>query len=291
MNKLKAGIIDVFGEMPLSGNPLAVVEDADDVSVAQMQAIAREFNQAETTFLMGSRVADWKLRSFTAAGAEVVGAGHNALGAWLWLAYRGRLGALDSPTTFQQEIGADVLPITLERRGNQIHGRMKQAPLKLLRILDDTRLLAEALGIDQAELAQEPPPRVADTGGNHLLVRIIDQSAVDRISPRHEKLLPILREIGAEGCYVYVVDAESPGHAYARFFNPTVGLWEDAATGTAAGPLCAYLGSAGLLGPDRTLRVEQGVLMGRRSLLDVRLTPDPELSGTGVIVLEGEISL
>jgi PhzF family phenazine biosynthesis protein len=291
MNKLKAGIIDVFGEMPLSGNPLAVVEDADDVSVAQMQAIAREFNQAETTFLMRSRVADWKLRSFTAAGAEVVGAGHNALGAWLWLAYRGRLGALDSPTTFQQEIGADVLPITLERRGNQIHGRMKQAPLKLLRILDDTRLLAEALGIDQAELAQEPPPRVADTGGNHLLVRIIDQSAVDRISPRHEKLLPILREIGAEGCYVYVVDAESPGHAYARFFNPTVGLWEDAATGTAAGPLCGYLGSAGLLGPERTLRVEQGVLMGRRSILDVRLTPEPELSGTGVIVLEGEISL
>lgn len=291
MNKLKAGIIDVFGEMPLSGNPLAVVEDADDLSVTQMQAIAREFNQAETTFLMRSSVADWKLRSFTAAGAEVVGAGHNALGAWLWLAYRGRLGALDTPATFQQEIGADVLPITLERRGKQIHGRMKQAALKLLRVLDDTRFLAEALGIDQAELAQEPPPRVADTGGNHLLVRVIDTSVVDRISPRHEQLLPVLREIGAEGCYVYVHDAESPGRAYARFFNPTVGLWEDAATGTAAGPLCAYLGCADLLGPDHSLRVEQGVLMGRRSILDVRLTPDPELSGTGVVVLEGEISL
>jgi PhzF family phenazine biosynthesis protein len=291
MNKLKAGIIDVFGELPLSGNPLAVVDDADDLTDAQMQAIAREFNQAETTFLMRSSTADWRLRSFTAAGAEVFGAGHNALGAWLWLAYRGRLGALDTPTTFRQEIGADVLPITLERRGARIHGRMQQAPLKLLRALDDTPLLAEALGIDQADLEHEPPPRVADTGGNHLLVRVIGKAAVDRISPRHEKLLPVLREIGAEGCYAYAYAAESPGHAYARFFNPTVGLWEDAATGTAAGPLCGYLGSAGLLGPDQTLRVEQGVLMGRRSILDVRLAPDPILSGTGVVVLEGEINL
>jgi PhzF family phenazine biosynthesis protein len=291
MNKLKAGIIDVFGEVPLSGNPLAVVEDADDLTDAQMQAIAREFNQAETTFLMRSSAADWRLRSFTSAGAEVFGAGHNALGAWLWLAYRGRLGALDTPTTFHQEIGADVLPITLERRGAHIHGRMKQASLKLLRVLEDTQFLAEALGIDQAELEQEPPPRVADTGGNHLLVRVRGKSAVDRISPRHEKLLPVLREIAAEGCYVYAYDAESPGHAYARFFNPTVGLWEDAATGTAAGPLCGYLGSVSLLGPDDTLRVEQGVLMGRRSILDVRLAPDPILSGTGVVVLEGEITV
>lgn len=291
MNKLKAGIIDVFGEVPLSGNPLAVVEDADDLTDAQMQAIAREFNQAETTFLMRSNTADWRLRSFTAAGAEVFGAGHNALGAWLWLAYRGRLGALEAPATFHQEIGADVLPITLERRGARIHGRMKQASLKLLRVLEDTQRLAEALGIDQTELEQAPPPRVADTGGNHLLVRVIGKSVVDQISPRHEKLLPVLREIGAEGCYVYAYDAESPGHAYARFFNPTVGLWEDAATGTAAGPLCGYLGSVGLLGPDHTLRVEQGVLMGRRSILDVRLAPDPVLSGTGVVVLEGEITV
>jgi PhzF family phenazine biosynthesis protein len=76
---------------------------------------------------------------------------------------------------------------------------------------------------------------------------------------------------------------------YARFFNPTVGLWEDAATGTAAGPLAAYLGNAGML-HDNALIVEQGVKMGRRSLLKIRLTPDPELSGTGVIVLRGVLA-
>ena len=56
------------------------------------------------------------------------------------------------------------------------------------------------------------------------------------------------------------------GTAYARFFNPTVGLWEDSATGTAAGPLCAYLGASGMLGQDNTLVIEQGTLMGRPSM-------------------------
>lgn len=291
MNRIKAGIIDVFGEEPLSGNPLAVVEEADALSDAQMAAVSREFNQAETTFLLHSSNADWRLRSFTASGAEVFGAGHNALGAWLWLAYRGRLGPLEAPATYRQEIGSAVLPITLERRGAFIHGRMKQSPLKLLQVLDDARLLAQALGVDEKALLHTPAPRVADTGGNHLLVRFVDASAVDRAQPRHEQLLPILKRVGAEGCYIYAYDEQAPGHAYTRFFNPTVGLWEDAATGTAAGPLCGYLASAGLLGPDRALRVEQGVLMGRRSILEVKLAPDPELSGTGVVVLEGEIAL
>jgi predicted PhzF superfamily epimerase YddE/YHI9 len=79
-----------------------------------------------------------------------------------------------------------------------------------------------------------------------------------------------------------------PGRSSRR---STVGLWEDAATGTAAGPLCAYLGSQGLLAADRALVVEQGVRMGRRSLLHVRLVPDPELSGSGVVVLRGWLDL
>lgn len=74
--------------------------------------------------------------------------------------------------------------------------------------------------------------------------------------------------------------------AYARFFNPTVGLWEDAATGTAAGPLAAYLGSSGLL-KNTGIEIEQGTKMGRRSLIRLRLTPDPEISGYGAIVLRG----
>lgn len=291
MLNLVSGLIDVFADSPLSGNPLAVVEGADALPDDTLRRIAGEFNQAETTFLLKSTCADWKLRSFTASGAEIYGAGHNALGAWLWLGEHGRLGALDVPKTFHQEIGTDVLPITLEARAGRVHGRMKQSPLRLLSPLHEVEPLAEALALQAPEVLSHPAPRVGDTGAGHLLVRVGDAQTVDRARPVADKLLAVLRSAGAEGCYLYAFDPAAPRRAYARFFNPTVGLWEDAATGTAAGPLCAYLGSEGLLAADKTLLVEQGVLMGRRSLLQVRLAPDPVLSGAGVVVLRGFLSL
>ncbi|NTX66800.1 PhzF family phenazine biosynthesis protein [Myxococcus sp. CA051A] len=291
MAELASGLIDVFADAPLSGNPLAVVEGADALPDDTLRRIAGEFNQAETTFLLKSTRADWKLRSFTANGSEIFGAGHNALGAWLWLAEHGALGSLDAPKTFQQEIGTDVLPITLEARAGRIHGRMKQSPLKLSSSLDDVGPLAEALAVPVADVLTHPAPRVASTGAGHLLVRVRDALTVDRARPMSDKLLSVLAAAGAEGCYVYAFDPAAPRTAYARFFNPTVGLWEDAATGTAAGPLCAYLGSEDLLAEDKTLVVEQGVHMGRRSLLHVRLTPEPELSGSGVVVLRGLLTV
>jgi PhzF family phenazine biosynthesis protein len=92
-------LVDVFTSTPFSGNPLAIVTEADDFDTALMQRIAREFNQTETTFVLRPTLAgaEWRLRSFTAVGTEVFGVGHNALGAWWWLAESGRL-RLDSPT-------------------------------------------------------------------------------------------------------------------------------------------------------------------------------------------------
>jgi len=291
MARFTVGLIDVFAETPFGGNALAVVEDADDLSDAQMRRIAGEFNQAETTFLLKSERADRKLRSFTAIGAEVFGAGHNALGAWLWMGEHGQLGSLDTPRTFHQEIGNDVLPICLVSVKGRVHGRMQQAPLRLSTPLAATDALAAALGLDTADVAPLPVARAADTGAAHLMVRLRDAQAVDRAAPSAQALLAVLGSAGAEGCYVYAFDPASPDTAYARFFNPTVGLWEDAATGTAAGPLCAYLGAEGLLNSRKTLVVEQGVKMGRRGLLQVSLAPDPELSGTGIVTLRGTLSL
>lgn len=290
MVELIAGLIDVFAEAPLTGNPLAVVQDADGLTEEAMRRIAGEFNQAETTFIMRSTRADRKLRSFTASGAEVFGAGHNALGAWLWLGEHGDLGPLASPRIFQQEIGPDVLPIALEMVGGRVHGRMRQAPLRLSEPLEDVAPLAEALGLARDYILPDPKPRPADTGAAHLMVRLRDAAAVDGARPHAERLLAVLRGTAAEGCYVYALDAAVSDRAYARFFNPTVGLWEDAATGTAAGPLAAYLSAAGILAGDR-LVIEQGTQMGRRSILRIRLTPEPELSGTGVVILRGTIRL
>jgi PhzF family phenazine biosynthesis protein len=99
---------DVFADRPLTGNPVVVVPDADDLGEVRMRAMAREFNQCETTFVLrpGRPGADWRLRSFTPIGAEVFGAGHNGLGAWLWPAGDGRLPA--GRTAFTQPIGDDL---------------------------------------------------------------------------------------------------------------------------------------------------------------------------------------
>ena len=287
--ELTAGIIDVFADAALSGNPLAVVEGADELSDDQMRRIAGEFNQAETTFIMRSSRADLRLRSFTAAGAEVGGAGHNALGAWLWMAQDGKLGSIDQPRWFQQEIGGDVLPIELRAVDGRVFGRMKQARVKLGPVLADNVPLAAALGLAPEDIQPKPGPRVADTGAAHLLVRLRDAATVDRAEPAARSLLRVLASASAEGCYVYAFDEGAPGRAYARFFNPTVGLWEDAATGTAAGPLAAYLAYEGLI--SSRFEIEQGTRMGRRSILNVDPGPEPELSGSGVIVMRGTLSI
>lgn len=290
MVELVAGIIDVFADAPLTGNPLAVVQGADDLTDEQMRRVAREFNQAETTFVMRSTRADWKLRSFTASGAEVFGAGHNALGAWLWLGEHGDLGPLTTARTFQQEIGPDVLPIELASIDGRVHGRMRQASLRLSKPLKDMAPLATALGLDDGSILVEPKPRPADTGASHLMVRVRDARTVDLAVPDAAKLLAVLNETTAEGCYIYALDADAPETAYARFFNPTVGLWEDAATGTAAGPLAAYLGATGLL-RNNAIAIEQGTKMGRRSIIRLRLVPEAEISGAGIVVLRGVLHL
>ncbi|WP_395383042.1 PhzF family phenazine biosynthesis protein [Mesorhizobium sp. UC22_110] len=97
---LPFAIIDVFAASPLEGNPLAVVDGGDELPDDRLAAIAGEFNLVETTFVMRATHPDatLRLRSFTAAGHEVFGAGgHNSLGAWLWLAQSGRLEFARSP--------------------------------------------------------------------------------------------------------------------------------------------------------------------------------------------------
>lgn len=105
--------VDVFATTPLTGNPLPVGPDADGLDEALMVAIAKEFNQSETTFIFRPTLpgACVRLRSFTPTGAEVTGAGHNRLGAWWWLAQRGQITASDNGLA--QQLGTEVLPVRL----------------------------------------------------------------------------------------------------------------------------------------------------------------------------------
>ena len=294
---LRFHLVDVFATAPLTGNPLAVVENGDGLPLRVLHHIAREFNQSETTFVLPPTRAgaDWRLRSFTAAGAEVFGAGHNALGAWWWLARSRKLTLAGRSTVLHQEIGDRVLPVTISRIGRRVDAiaMAQEAPVLGTRV-DDVALLARALGLSSSELATDRVPcQVVFTGAPHLMVPIRDAAAVDRIQPDAAALLDVLRLAGAEGCYVFSLDPRrSEAIAYTRFFNPTVGIWEDPATGTAAGPLAAHLVANGLARAEHVLTIEQGTAIGRTSLIQVEMRGGiPIVSGRAVVVASGRLFL
>jgi PhzF family phenazine biosynthesis protein len=292
-------LVDVFADTPLTGNPLAVVADAERLQERAMPAIAREFNQSETTFLLPPTRPDatWRLRSLTPAGAEVTGAGHNSLGAWWWLATAGRIPLdPDGGAMVAQEIGGHVLPVRVHGRDGRPNSIViEQARPRFGDTVADRDELARALGLEQCgrALADDVPAQVVSTGAAHLLVPARDRMIVDAARPDAPRLAAALERAGGQGCYLYCLDPVDPDAvAHARFFNPTVGIHEDPATGSAAGPLVSLLVAQGVVPDGAPAVVEQGYAMGRPSRIRVQVSGSQvRIEGAGVVVAEGTLTV
>jgi trans-2,3-dihydro-3-hydroxyanthranilate isomerase len=290
-------LVDVFAEQPFTGNPLALVVQAERLDEAVMKLVAREFNQSETTFLLPPTrpEATWRLRCFTPTGAEVIGAGHNALGAWWWLASEGQLELSHGAGRFAQQLGDRVLPVEVvaSEHGEAATVVMDQSPVSFGATVGEAASLAAALGLTPEDLHDGLPAQVVDTGAAHLLVPVADRAAVDRAEPDATDLLAQLETVAGQGCYVYALDPLSPeAVAYTRFFNPTVGIWEDPATGSAAGPLASLLVAHGVVRDGTTVLIEQGHSLGRPSRIRVDVSGDRvRLGGAAVVVAEGTLRL
>jgi PhzF family phenazine biosynthesis protein len=181
-----------------------------------------------------------------------------------------------------QEVGNAVFDLSVEREDGRIVIAMIQGPPNAGDEVAAERL-AGPLGLD-VMLLHHQPARVVSTGAAHLLVRARDRAAVDAARPNAPVLAEVLAEAGAQGAYLYANDPDQT--AYARFFNPTVGLWEDSATGSAAGPLAWWLGDR----DHSRLTVEQGRAMGRPSRLEVAVDDDVvTLRGSAVLSAEGRL--
>src|SRR5262249_34161034 len=153
----------------------------------------------------------------------VFGAGHNALGAWLWLVAAGRVPA--DRSCFVQQIGDDRLPVTVHRiPGRRDVVSMDQSPPRFGNMVDDSAELAAALGLLALDLVPDRRAQVVSTGAGHLLVPVRDRAAVDHATPDTARLAALLQQIDGEGCYLYSQDPVDPlqAVAYARFFNPTM---------------------------------------------------------------------
>ena len=141
------------------------------------------------------------------------------------------------------------------------------------------------------------PAQVVSTGAGHLLVAIASRAAVDRAVPDAARLIEALRKVDGEGCYLYTLDTlDEHATAYARFFNPAMGIWEDPATGTAAGPLAALLVADGAVDAgttgDTVVVIEQGHAMQRPSTIVVTVSGTRvRISGSGLVVARGTLAL
>jgi trans-2,3-dihydro-3-hydroxyanthranilate isomerase len=277
--------LDVFTAVPLAGNGLCVVHGADDIDDATMLAIARETRLSETTFVQTAttREADYRNRIFTLQG-ELPFAGHPSLGTAVAVAQtRGATTA-----GYVQETHAGLQPLEVTLDGARAHASMRQNPPTFGAEHDPAAVMAAA-GLSADDAHPTWMPQVVSTGVPHLMAPVRDADALRRAAADPALLPKLVEDAGVVCLYLAAVDPPT-GQARARsFFLGDVGVLEDPATGSAVGPLIAYLAQrAGL----EQLVVRQGEEIGRPSVLHARLHPDGVIvAGDVVVVAEGRTFL
>jgi trans-2,3-dihydro-3-hydroxyanthranilate isomerase len=259
-----------------------------------MLVIAREMNLSETVFVQKptEEEALARLRIFTTK-EELKLAGHPVIGTWFLLAELGVVPAQDGGVRVLQETGAGVLPVEIrfkDGRPQRVTMTQKEAIFKPAKI--NKKKLASALGISPKDLDPKLQPEFVSTGIFNLMVPLRNRAALGKIAMNMTELR---RLQGKNATMAYCFALGSNGKAFSRGMLPW-GLYEDAATGSAAGSLGAYLVRNGKLTPGHTLNILQGSEMGRPSQIEVTVMQSgkklvPCVSGAAVKVFEGTIRI
>jgi trans-2,3-dihydro-3-hydroxyanthranilate isomerase len=279
---LDYSILDVFAERPLEGNPLAVFHDARSLNDAEMQAIARETNLSETTFILPEdgtkeRAEGVRVRIFTTQ-EELPFAGHPTLGtaSWLWLHHPTLRGA--ESITLRLNVGPITVRFSPQQDGTPgVYATMQQLD-PVFGDTQDRATVAAVLGLQLEDLSAEHPPQTVSTGAPICIVLLRDLQASQRLQTSPRRLHAWLDSIHARFCYcIAPVNAHDPTapqwHARMQFYGG-----EDPATGSAAGCCIAWLVNVGLVAPDKATLIEQGIEVHRPS----RLTVQASRAETGV---------
>lgn len=297
MRQYRYFICDVFSALRFGGNQLAVFPDADGISSAEMQQIAREFNFSETSFVLPAQPPfTRKLRIFTPT-AEVPFAGHPNIGTAFALATDGAFGALESATEVLFDEAAGKVAITVHRDELGIHCELR-APQQLTRGAQvSAERLASAVNLEAAEvLTSTHNPQVVSVGLPFLVAELANLEALQNARPNPEVLEDFQRENIVPDVFVYT-RGDRDDELRARMFAPFDGVPEDPATGSANCALAALLTECATDGrSEHQWRVMQGVEMGRPSVLNTRTRRrdgqvDTWIGGYSVLVSEGTLTL
>ncbi len=310
--------VDVFTDRPLHGNPLAVFTDAEDMTEAEMQAVASEMMLSETTFVVPATAegaatgADYRVRIFTPT-MELPFAGHPLIGTAWALAEMGRFGegGVTTNRIVRQEVAVGVLPLEMSAEGVTLG--MAQPELIYRVPAEELDELAETLEVRSSELrwpgqvekgGQRRAPAVITCGLPYLVVPISRLDLLADLESAHALALARFAETyGADSAAIVTPGTSGAipdADVHVRVLSdPRTGTAEDAATGSAAGPICVFLGYlAGRKGAAHRVVIEQGVEMGRPSRLvaEVDFDNDGEPSAarvTGAVapIAEGWVEL
>ena len=289
-------LYDVFTDAPLTGNQLAVFTDARGVPVAAMQRIARELNLSETTFVLPAERddTDVRMRIFTPA-VELPMAGHPTIGSTFALAKSDVIASGRTRFTFGLNVGPT--PVELQWDGDDVRFVwMSQLRPTFGRVVDRAAVAA-ALGLTVDDVREELPVQEVSCGVPYLIVPLLDAAAVARAVPDGAALRRLGEAIGGP-LPVYLFAATATEYL-ARMFGPGLGVLEDPATGSAAGPLGCYLVQHAQRHGDgaRRIVIHQGASMSRPSVLHVSVDGDAgaitsvKVGGTAVLVGRGELYL
>jgi trans-2,3-dihydro-3-hydroxyanthranilate isomerase len=277
-------LLDVFTSTRLSGNPLAVVHDADGLSDDVMQAFARETRLSETSYVQSPTAegADYRNRIWMPAG-EIPFAGHPSLGVAAAVAR----AASEVSATYTQQTQAGLQPIDVDVADGVTRVSMLQEPAVFGAELDPGEVLG-TVGLDEQDGHPELPCQVVSTGLVHVIAPVREAAVLGRVWRDHDRIGALLDRHDATCLYLVAPDPEA-GTARARSFFAAAEPGEDPATGSAAGPLCAYLAQRAAV---VRVTVTQGVEMGRPSRLECVLEADRvRVGGDAVVVLDGTVFL
>jgi len=292
--------VDVFTERALAGNPLAVVLEGDGLSTTEMQAIARETNLSETTFVLPPEKREHaaKVRIFT-PHVELPFAGHPTVGTGWVLLDEGLVGS--DAAAFTLEEGVGPIPVRVDRGGGEVVLWMSHPPVKFGEVIEEREEMAAALGLRLGDLLAQVPIQVVSTGVPFVYVALKDAAAVDRAVSSGEALTSVLDPYGLPPVFLFAPVASD--RLYSRMFGPhsATRIAEDPATGSASGPLGAFAVRYELIprAAEVSIVSEQGTKMGRQSFVHIKLAypagvelPNRiEVGGSVVPVMTAELSV
>jgi trans-2,3-dihydro-3-hydroxyanthranilate isomerase len=254
--------IDVFTDIPYSGNQLAVFPDANGLNTEQMQKLANEINYSETTFIFnsGNPETDFEIRIFTIkfelpfAGHPVLGTAYSIMNIFdIWP---------EKKNVLKLKTKVGIIP--LEKRDGIVW--MTQKEPEFFGQYTDGKEIADLVNLSPEDISDNLPIEEVSTGINMLIIPVKNLSAIQRANGHVNNLNKFFRNRDSLAPYLFTLETvDASAKVHTRFFAPHLGVIEDAATGAAAGPLTAYLLKYDVLGRCFEIQNEQGIEMGRPS--------------------------